>query len=151
MKPIDFEEKNVVFAEKQDEYQNLPAFKSRTGAVTTCWELSKAEKELVAENGVVWLSLLTFGHPLQPVVLTAAKELVILADEPVIDIFVLTDTDGTEYRCKSIAGLQNVDPDRVTNLKIAQMTEEAYDELTATSSSAEFFSSNGNAKKTKTK
>jgi len=71
MKPIPFDEQNVVFAENQPEYLPLPAFRTSEGEVVTCWELSDEEKEQVAKTGRVWHHVLTFNQPLQPLFLQA--------------------------------------------------------------------------------
>jgi hypothetical protein len=73
MKPIEFDEVNVVFAKDQDEYTPLPAYCSQDGEVVTCFKLSEEEKEKVAKTGILWLSVLTFNHPLQPIMLSTDK------------------------------------------------------------------------------
>lgn len=73
MKPIEFEEINVVYGEKQPEYIPLPAHKAKDGTVWTCWELSPEELKQIQETGVIWLSMLTFNQPLQPILLQVEK------------------------------------------------------------------------------
>lgn len=74
MKPIKFPEQNVVYGENQrPTYEPLPAYRSPEGQVICCFELSEEERQRVAETGQVWLSLLTFNRPLQPVYLTTEK------------------------------------------------------------------------------
>lgn len=73
MKPIKFEETNAVYGAKQPEYEPLPAHKADDGTVTTCWELSPEELKQIQETGVIWLSLLTFNQPLQPILLRTEK------------------------------------------------------------------------------
>ena len=74
MKPIKFPEQNAVFGENQRPlYEPLPAYRSPDGQVICCFELSEEEKQRVAETGQIWLSLLTFNPPLQPVYLTTEK------------------------------------------------------------------------------
>ena len=75
MEPLNFEESDVIFGENQPEYLPLPAkFGDRTvGEIYTCWKLSPEEIAEIQKTGVVWLSILTFNHPLQPVSLTATK------------------------------------------------------------------------------
>ncbi len=41
------------------------------GTVTTRWHLSLKERLLIAMGGSLWLQVLTFNRPLQPVKLTA--------------------------------------------------------------------------------
>ena len=66
MKPIKFDQQNCTFAENQPEYLPLPAHKKPDGTVISCWELSPEERKRVAETGVIYLAVLTFGRPLQP-------------------------------------------------------------------------------------
>lgn len=66
MKPCDFPEKNVVFAKDQKEYLPLPAYRSGDGRVISCWSLSWRERLVVLLRGRLWLSVLTFNQPLQP-------------------------------------------------------------------------------------
>ena len=68
MRPIPFKESNVTFAKDQPEYLPLPAHLTRAGEVITCWELSLLERIKVALSGKIWLRVLTFGQPLQPLV-----------------------------------------------------------------------------------
>jgi hypothetical protein len=71
MEPIKFKEQNVTYAENQKEYLPLPAYRDESGRVVTCWSLSPEELEVVSKTGVVWLDMLTFNQPLQPVMLHA--------------------------------------------------------------------------------
>ena len=76
MKPIKFDGANVVFGANQPEYHPLPAERRGnpgTGEIVTCWEFSPDELKKIAETGQIWLSLLTFGQPLQPVLLSVEK------------------------------------------------------------------------------
>ena len=66
MRAIDFEDRNVVIAENQKEYIALPAHKSNDGIVTTCWELSFWERISVIFTGRIYLQIMTFNNPLQP-------------------------------------------------------------------------------------
>ena len=67
MKPIKFEEQNVIYAENQKEYLPLPAKKNENGDVITCWELSPEEVKEVTETGKIWFKIATFNQPLQPI------------------------------------------------------------------------------------
>lgn len=71
MTPVKFDGFNVVFAENQTEYKPLPAFKDENGNVVTCWELSHEDFEKLVETKRIYLSVMTFNNPLQPVFLTA--------------------------------------------------------------------------------
>jgi hypothetical protein len=73
MKAIEFKEQNVVYAKDQPEYLPLPAYKSKDGVVVCCWELSFKERLRVLITGKLWISMLTFNKPLQPVLLETDK------------------------------------------------------------------------------
>ena len=76
MKAVKFDEVNVIYAENQEEYESLPVFKPENdeyGLIVACFELSPDELKSVSENGKIWLSVLTFNNPLQPVLLSAHK------------------------------------------------------------------------------
>jgi len=73
MKPAKFKEQNMVYAEDQPEYLPLPVFKTQEGEVVSCWRLSFWERLIVLFAGRVWLSNLTFNHPLQPQFITVKK------------------------------------------------------------------------------
>jgi hypothetical protein len=62
--------KEIIIAENQDQYENLPAVICEGGVVLTRWELSEEEKKFVAEHGYIHLWIWTFGKPLQPLLLT---------------------------------------------------------------------------------
>lgn len=66
MEVIEFEGCNVTYAENQPEYLPLPAHKTGAGKVTSCWRLSFFERLQVAFTGRIWLNILTFNKPLQP-------------------------------------------------------------------------------------
>lgn len=68
--PTFTDEKAVVFAEDQPQYRPLPAIKSADGRVTTKWKLTWAERFTVLFGGHLWLQVLTFNRPLQPVKLS---------------------------------------------------------------------------------
>ena len=80
MKPIDFKERNVIFAENQPEYQPLPAFRdvnSEDGIIVTCWELSIFERLRLLFSGQLWLSMMTFNKPVTPTYMSTKKSDVI--------------------------------------------------------------------------
>lgn len=66
MKPIEFTEQNCVFAKDQPEYLPLPAHKTVDGLIISCWSLSWRERIKVLFIGRIWWSVMTFNHPLQP-------------------------------------------------------------------------------------
>ena len=61
----------TTFAKDQPEYNPLPSHRQPDGTVTTRWSLTWKERFLVAIGGSLWLQVLTFNRPLQPVKLTA--------------------------------------------------------------------------------
>ena len=76
MQPLNFDGANIVFGANQPEYQPLPAEfvgKPKTGQINTCWELSADELKQIQETGKIWVSILTFGQPLQPVLVSVDK------------------------------------------------------------------------------
>lgn len=76
MQPLKFEGCDIVYGATQEEYQPLPAERvgrPEIGQINTCWELSPEELEIVKKTGKIWLSVLTFGQPLQPILLSAEK------------------------------------------------------------------------------
>lgn len=79
MKPIAFEEANVIYAKDQEQYGDLPSFKypDETGTVVSCWKLSFWERVKLLFTGKLWLTLMTFHNPLQPIYMTVDKEEVI--------------------------------------------------------------------------
>jgi len=71
MKPINFPASNIVYSKNQPEYLPLPAYKAPDNSVTSCWALTWRERLKILRTGRVWLDVLTFGQPLQPVILSA--------------------------------------------------------------------------------
>lgn len=74
MKPIRFEEVNVIFAKGQPEYLPLPAYRPNVprsedpkGEVIVCLKMGIRERMKVLVTGRVWLKMLTFHLPLQPI------------------------------------------------------------------------------------
>lgn len=69
MRPIKFNEANIVFAKDQPEYLPLPAYYNRLdplGTVVSCWQMTWRERLRALWSGRVYISVLTFHHPLQP-------------------------------------------------------------------------------------
>ena len=66
MRPIEFSGQNTVIAKEQPEYLGLPAHLTEDGLVISCWRLSIWERLKVLWNGHIWLEVLTFNNPLQP-------------------------------------------------------------------------------------
>ena len=68
MEALEFKEQNTKIAEKQEEYNTLPAFiDQRKGTMTACFKLSEEELKQVEEDGVVYLTIFTGNRPLQPI------------------------------------------------------------------------------------
>lgn len=59
----------IILAETQDEYINLPAVRIRNdlGTVVTRWRLSEVDKALIESGADICLQQLTFGGKFQPV------------------------------------------------------------------------------------
>lgn len=70
MQPIEFEESNTVFAKNQKEYQPLPAYIAEDGTVVSRWQLSLKERFKLLFQGKLYISVLTFSQPLQPLLPT---------------------------------------------------------------------------------
>lgn len=68
MKPIEFEGQNCVYAEEQEDYLALPAYKhgDSCGAVSACWKLNLIERLRVLLTGRIYTTLLSFNKPLTP-------------------------------------------------------------------------------------
>ncbi len=60
----------TTYAEDQPEYLPLPAHRQPDGTVTTRWRLSFKEWLQLLWTGDLWLQVLTYNHPLQPVKLS---------------------------------------------------------------------------------
>jgi hypothetical protein len=67
MKPIDFKQRNVTYAENQPEYIALPAHRDGGGVVTSCWKFSLRERIKILLGAKFYWQQLTYGQPLQPV------------------------------------------------------------------------------------
>lgn len=61
----------VIYAKEQPEYEPLPTVKRPDGTILTRWEMSEDEKRQVAEQGFIYLMVMTFNQPLQPVLISA--------------------------------------------------------------------------------
>lgn len=76
MKAVEFKEVNIRIAENQEEYQTLPVYakpNDPTVPVTMCFELDEEEREQVIKEGKIWLTMLTFGNPFQPIGMRCVK------------------------------------------------------------------------------
>lgn len=73
MDVVKFKECNITYAENQPEYLPLPALKMDDGEIVTCWKPSIKEKLKIVFKGKIWLNVLTFNKPLQPLRMSANK------------------------------------------------------------------------------
>jgi hypothetical protein len=87
MKPVNFEEVNIIVAENQKEYNPLPSHVSQNGQVISCWEMDEEERKEFEKTGKVWLIVHTFGQPLQPLVMEVIKPFVKIVWEEVEEQF----------------------------------------------------------------
>ena len=70
MKPIEFKDQNIIFAEDQQEYLNLPActYENKSGAgIISCWKLTWKERFKIFFTGILWINVRTFNNPPQPI------------------------------------------------------------------------------------
>lgn len=69
MKPIYFKEYNKVYAESQKPYLPLPVYEDdiQGGRVFHCWKLSLKERIQIVLFGKLWINVLNFNKPLQPI------------------------------------------------------------------------------------
>lgn len=75
MEAQDFKEVTVRIAEKQPEYQTLPAhYNENEGSLTFCFELNEKEIEQVQKTGKIWIKQITFGGDMNPIAPSCLKE-----------------------------------------------------------------------------
>jgi len=69
MEPIEFKEQNVIFAKNQPEYLPLPAYQDNEqgGRIFHCWRLNWRERIRMFFIGKLWINVLTFNLPPQPI------------------------------------------------------------------------------------
>lgn len=67
MIPVTFPECNVVLGMSQDDYAPLQAYRDPDGQTICAFRLSPQELKEIAETGTVWISVLTFNKPFQPI------------------------------------------------------------------------------------
>ena len=69
MKPIYFKEHNKVYAKDQPQYLSLPVYEDdeQGGRVFHCWGLSLKERLQILFRGKLWVMVLNFHQPLQPI------------------------------------------------------------------------------------
>ena len=75
MTPIETGHPNeVIYAKDQPEYIPLPAIRYEDGMIVTKWKLTWRERVKCLMYGRIFLSILTFNRPLQPVKLSVDME-----------------------------------------------------------------------------
>lgn len=57
----------VIYAKNQPQYQPLPMWKGPEGLRISRWKLTFKERLQVFFGGSIWIRVLTFDHPLQPI------------------------------------------------------------------------------------
>ena len=69
MKPLNFKEQNKIYAEHQKEYLPLPVYEDdlQGGRVFSCWGLTILERIKILFTGKLWINILNFKKPLQPI------------------------------------------------------------------------------------
>jgi len=83
MKPVEFPEVNVRIAEHQEEFVTLPAYANRKeGTITFCMELTEEEKKEILGSGHVWIQLVTYNQPMQPIALSTLRDDLIPPERP---------------------------------------------------------------------
>lgn len=86
MKPINFEEQNVIFGKDQEEVGNLPAhYNHSRGEVSYGFLLNEEERVQLLKTGIVWFKQITGGRPLQPVNASVYKEEIVDTSTPEYD------------------------------------------------------------------
>ena len=70
---VEFKGCNTTYAKDQPEYLDLPCFKTPDGEIITCWKLSFRERLKILFTGKMWLNVLTFNSPLQPLRMSVDK------------------------------------------------------------------------------
>lgn len=71
MKPTTFPESNLLIAEDQPLYLNLPAYKKTPTDIemTTCWRGNFWDRLRFLFTGRMWVYILNFNGPVQPLML----------------------------------------------------------------------------------
>lgn len=66
----------TTYAKDQPEYIPLPVFLDSDGTVTSRWRMSLRERLRVLVSGDIYLMVMTFHKPLQPVMLTTKRPVI---------------------------------------------------------------------------
>jgi hypothetical protein len=70
----------VVYAKNQPQYNPLPSYRTSDGLVVTRWKLTWRERLDILCGGCLWLQILTFNQPLQPVKIETRPPLDVIED-----------------------------------------------------------------------
>lgn len=92
----------IIVAEHQPEYGNLPVIALSGGVILSRWKLSEKERLTIAETGDLYLFMHTFGKPVTPVMLQVERPeiAVTVQSEPASD-------DGDEGDVQFIVCVQD--------------------------------------------
>jgi len=74
MEPVKFDGADITYAENQPEYLPLPAKKVNDNTILTCWELSDQDIEMLKQTRKLWIGVMNFGLPLQPMLPSVNRE-----------------------------------------------------------------------------
>ena len=76
MIPTSFQEVNCVLGANQPQYLPLPVHNWKDdiqGKMTMCFQLTDEERKRIEDTGLIWLTVLTFNEPIQPILLETIK------------------------------------------------------------------------------
>lgn len=71
----------IIVAEHQDEYQDLPSIRLVDQSILTRWKLTDEERRIVAETGDIYLIMQTFGNPVTPVMIQVEKPSIVYPNQ----------------------------------------------------------------------
>ncbi len=67
------EQLEIVYAKNHPEYKPLRALKSPNGRILTRWHPTAEQRAAIADGADIFLQILTFNKPLQPLLLIVAN------------------------------------------------------------------------------
>ena len=73
--PVDVKSQSpeVIYAKDQPQYRQLPAIRYEDGTVITRWRCAWSDRIRILFSGNIYLKVLTFNSPLQPVMLSVTS------------------------------------------------------------------------------
>lgn len=107
-------ETETVYAKDQPEYLPLPTLRTDDGAVLSRWELTDEEIQRIIETRSIYLTLLTFNQPLQPIMLGVEppEEFTAPPPEPEAEEVPMPkealDPNGAGFHCKECGAVGTV-------------------------------------------